>query len=155
MSILSKLRDKDVLSGAIFAGTGLAFTIQSFDLSMGTPAAMGPGYMPAVLSVLLIGFGLAVLARGLLRGGGIIPAVSVRGLAAIIAALLIFAFSVRGAGLGPSVFVMVLVSCLGSTRARPLPSLLLALGLTAFCWAVFVFALGLPLSLIGPWLGGF
>lgn len=155
MSGWSKLRDKDVLSGAVFVGLGAAFTLQSFNLSMGSLRSMGPGYLPAALSVLLIGFGLAVLARGLLRGSGSLSAVPLRGLLAIVAALLIFAFCVRGAGLGPSVFAMVLVACLGSAKARPVPSMLLALGMVVFCWAAFIQGLGLPLSLIGPWLGGY
>jgi hypothetical protein len=35
-----------------------------------------------------------------------------------------------------------------------LPALALIAGLTLFCIAVFDWGLGLPLSPIGPWLGG-
>jgi hypothetical protein len=153
MNALAKLRDKDVLSGAVFAGVGIWFTAQSVRLTMGTTRAMGPGYLPTLLSVVLIGFGLAILIRGLLRGVGPVGKVPVRGLVAVTAALLIFAFCVRGAGLVPTVFVMVLVTCLGSRRAKPIPSVLLALGLAVFCWAAFILGLGLPLSMVGPWLG--
>jgi putative tricarboxylic transport membrane protein len=155
MSGWSKLRDKDVLSGAIFAGIGVWFTAQSLNLSLGSPRSMGPGYLPTALSLLLLAFGLAVLVRGVLRGAGPVSTVPLRGLVAVIAALLIFAFCVRGAGLGPTVFVVVLVTCLGSTRARPVPSVLLAAGVAVFCWAAFIWGLGLPLSMIGPWLGGY
>lgn len=155
MSVWTRLRDKDVLSGAIFAGAGVWFTAQSMSLSMGTTRSMGPGYLPALLSVLLIVFGIAVLVRGLLRGGGPIPALPLRGLIAIVAALLLFAFCVRRAGLGPTVFLMVLMTCLGSTQARPIPSIILAACIAVFCWAAFIWGLGLPLSLIGPWLGGY
>jgi hypothetical protein len=155
MSAWTKLREKDVLSGVIFAGLGVWFTAQSLNLTMGTTRSMGPGYLPTMLSVLLIGFGLVVLIRGLLRGVGPVSAIPMRGLIAVTAALLLFAFCVRGAGLGPTVFAMVLVTCLGSTRARPIPSIILAAALAAFCWAAFIWGLGLPLSMIGPWLGGY
>lgn len=155
MSALSKLRDKDVLSGAIFSGVGVWFTAQSLNLSMGSLRSMGPGYLPVALSLLLLGFGVAVLLRGVLRGAGGMAGIPLRGLAAVIGALLIFAFCVRGAGLGPTVFVMVLVTCLGSTKARPIPSVILAAGLAVFGWAAFIWGLGLPLSMIGPWLGGY
>ena len=155
MSGWSRLSDKDVLSGAIFAGVGLWFTAQSMNLTMGTTRSMGPGYLPMLLSVVLIAFGLAVLARGLLRGAGPVTAVPLRGLLAVVAALLIFAFCTRGAGLVPTVFAMVLVTCLGSRRARPVPSVILAAALALFCMVAFIWGLGLPLRVIGPWLGGY
>ena len=155
MNAWSKLRDKDVLSGAIFVGLGIWFAAQSSHLTMGTTRAMGPGYLPVLLSVVLALFGLAVLIRGLLRGVGPVAAIPLRGLAAVSAALLLFSFCVRGAGLVPTVFAMVLITCLGSTRARPLPSVILAAGLAVFCWAAFILGLGLPLSVVGPWLGGY
>lgn len=155
MSVWSKLRDKDVLSGSIFSAVGVWFTAQSLNLSMGSLRSMGPGYLPAALSLLLLGFGAVVLLRGVLRGAGGISAIPLRGLAAVIGALLIFAFCVRGAGLAPTVFTMVLVTCLGSMKARPVPSIILAAGLAVFSWAAFIWGLGLPLSVIGPWLGGY
>ncbi|MDP2779286.1 tripartite tricarboxylate transporter TctB family protein [Devosia sp.] len=155
MSAWSKLQDKDVLSGAIFAGVGVWFTVQSLNLSMGSARSMGPGYLPTALSLLLLAFGVAILVRGVIRGVGPVSKIPLRGLVAVIAALLIFAFCVRGAGLVPTVFVVVLVTCLGSTRAQPLPSVLLAGGVAIFCWAAFIWGLGLPLSMIGPWLGGY
>jgi hypothetical protein len=151
----TKLRDKDVLSGAIFVGVGVWFSVQSLNLSLGTPRSMGPGYLPTALSLMLLAFGLAIFLRGLVRGVGPISAIPLRGLVAVVAALLIFALCVRGAGLGPTVFVVVLVTCLGSARARPIPSVVLAAGMAIFSWAAFVWGLGLPLSMIGPWLGGY
>ncbi len=155
MSAWSKLRDKDVLSGAIFSGVGVWFMGQSLNLSMGSMRSMGPGYLPVALSLMLLAFGIAVLVRGVLRGVGEMQGIPLRGLAAVIGALLIFAFCVRGAGLGPTVFVMVLVTCLGSAKSRLVPSVILAAGLAIFSWLAFIQGLGLPLSLIGPWLGGY
>lgn len=155
MRILTLLRDKDVLSGLTFVALSLMFGIMSESLSMGTVATMGPGLLPLALSVLLGGLGTVVLTRGLLRPVDAIPRFAVRGMAAIAAGLLIFALGVRGAGLGPSVFAMVLVTSLGSRKSRPVPALVLAFGLTAFCWAAFVVFLKLPFFLIGPWFGGF
>uniref|UniRef100_UPI002FDE9823 tripartite tricarboxylate transporter TctB family protein n=1 Tax=Pelomicrobium sp. TaxID=2815319 RepID=UPI002FDE9823 len=67
---------------------------------------------------------------------------------------LLFGALVRGAGLVPATAVLVLVSAYASVYFRWFPSLALAAGLTLFCALVFVYALGLPLPLLGPWLGG-
>lgn len=151
MSLLARFRDKDTMSGAIFLGTGLIFLLQSGGLSFGSTRSMGPGFLPLLLSALLCVFGGVVMARGILRGTGEANSFSVRALASVVAALLIFAFCVRDAGVAPTVTVVVLTACLGSAKSRVVPSVILALALAAFSCVIFVWALGLPLSVFGPW----
>ena len=151
MSLLARFRDKDTLSGAIFLGTGLVFLLQSNGLSFGSTRSMGPGFLPLLLSVLLCLFGGTIMARGLLRGTGPTSHFSLRALVSVVVALLIFAFCVRDAGVAPTVTIVVLTACLGSAKSRLVPSLILALALAAFSCVVFVWALGLPLSVFGPW----
>ena len=50
--------------------------------------------------------------------------------------------------------LLIIVSAYGSTRFRWRPTLLMAAGLTIFCVFVFLKGLGIPLPIIGPWLGG-
>ncbi len=155
MSPMARFRDKDTLSGAIFFGTGLVFLSQSVALSFGTTRSMGPGFLPVILSGLLCLFGGVVMLRGFKRAAAPATGIPPRGLAAVVSALLIFASCVRGAGVAPTVMAVVLTAALGSQKSRLIPSLLLAISLAVFSCVTFVWALGLPLSIIGPWLGGY
>src|SRR5689334_7330691 len=63
-----------------------------------------------------------------------------------------FGFALRDLGLAPAVLVVVLVTAWASRYARLRSSLLLSVGLAAFCAFLFIRVLGLPLPLTGPWL---
>ena len=61
---------------------------------------------------------------------------------------------VRGAGLVVALPILVILSARASAHFRWRPTLILAAGLTVFCVAVFLKGLGVPLPVLGPWLGG-
>jgi hypothetical protein len=71
----------------------------------------------------------------------------------ILAAVLLFGFLMRKAGLVPAVLVLVLMSAYASPKFKWGPSLLLAGGLAIFAVVVFVKLLGLPMPILGPWFG--
>jgi hypothetical protein len=75
-----------------------------------------------------------------------------RGILLILGGIIFFGVTVRGLGLAPALFVAVLLSAFASSRTTALAALVLAVALTAFCAAIFVGGLGLPIPLIGPWL---
>jgi hypothetical protein len=58
---------------------------------------------------------------------------------------------VRGLGLAPSLFVTVFMSAFASQRTGIIGALALAAALTFICIAIFIWALGMPLAVIGPW----
>ena len=49
---------RDVWAGLVFVAIGLVALIQVRRYPIGTLTAMGPGYFPLILSVLLVGLGL-------------------------------------------------------------------------------------------------
>jgi uncharacterized membrane protein len=147
-------RRHDLLAGAIFIAFGLAFGIEAWiRLPIGSALRMGPGYFPLLLAGLLILVGLAV---ALIPGevpetqSGPVPW---RGLAFILPAPVIFGATIRGLGLVLSVAIIVLVTAFASRKTSLCFTVLLALGLTAFCVALFHYGLGLPIRLFGPWTG--
>jgi hypothetical protein len=73
---------------------------------------------------------------------------------AVCGATLAFGLLVRGAGLVVALPVLVLMSAYASAHFRGRPTLALAAGLTMFCVAVFLKGLGVPVPVVGPWLGG-
>jgi putative tricarboxylic transport membrane protein len=55
----------------------------------------------------------------------------------------------------PAIMGCVVMASLASDRVSILRALTIAAVLTVFASALFVYALGLPIPLIGPWLGGY
>jgi hypothetical protein len=146
---------RDILAGSIFLVIGLAFAIGATSYDLGTPARMGPGAFPFVLGGLLAIFGGVTIAKGLVAGEtdpiGLIPW---RAIVLVVGAILFFGATVRGLGLVPSLFVSILLTSLASRQTRIVMAVAIATGLTALCVLIFVVALQLRLSLLGPWLGG-
>jgi putative tricarboxylic transport membrane protein len=101
-----------------------------------------------------VGIGVVSLARAWLHDGSPVGAVRLTGLLAICGATVLFGALVRGAGLVVALPLLVILSARASAHFRWRPTLVLAAGLTAFCVAVFLKGLGVPLPVVGPWLGG-
>lgn len=72
----------------------------------------------------------------------------------IVGTLLFFGMFIRLLGFAPVVFIGTFVTALASKRNNVVSALAIALGVTVLCVAVFIFGLGVPLALVGPWLGG-
>jgi hypothetical protein len=144
---------KDILSGLIFVGCGLAFGIAATGYEIGTALRMGPGYFPLVLAGALALIGIAIAARGLAGGeeGGL-GAVPWRALVLILGAVVIFGATVRGLGLGPAILVTAFVTALASDENGPAAAAVLAAALTVFCLLIFSYGLGVPVPVLGPWL---
>lgn len=145
---------RDVLAGLIFVAFGAAFAVTASTYELGTALRMGPGYFPLVVGALTIGFGVLVIAKGLLVGeSGDIGEIPWRAVLLILGAVLFFGFAVGGLGLVPTVFVTALVSSFASRKTTLLAGPLIAAGLTIVCVLIFVVGLRLRVPLFGPWLG--
>jgi hypothetical protein len=144
---------RDILAGLIFIAFGLTFAAISLTYQLGTAFKMGPGYFPFVLGLLLVLLGLAITVDGFLKSEtqelGEIPW---RGLVLLTAAVIVFGLGVRRLGLAPSLFLAAFLAALSSVRTSMLAALIMAAGLTALCVVIFVFSLGMPVPLLGPWL---
>ena len=152
-----KLHDarKDLLAGAVFVGFGLAFAVTSSTYEVGSALRMGPGFFPLVLGGILVVLGVLIAVTGYVAAdGGEIGTVPWRALVLLLAAILVFGFTVRGLGLAPALFVAVLLAAFAGRGVRVVPAVLIAASLTALSVLIFVYALQLRLALVGPWLGG-
>jgi hypothetical protein len=145
---------KDILSGLIFIGCGLAFGIAASGYPIGTALRMGPGYFPLVLAGTLVALGAAIVAKGLLAraSDGELGTVPWRGVALLTAALVFFGATVRGLGLAPALFATAFAASMASRHNSWAGAALLAAALTLFCVLIFSVGLGVPVPLIGPWL---
>lgn len=145
---------RDFWSGLIYVFFGLSAILIARDYGMGTGLKMGAAYFPSVLGGLLVAIGTISMVRAFIVAGTPIGGFAFKGFSLVIASVVIFGLIVRGAGVAVSLPLLVVVSALGSARFRWVPTLIMAAGLTVFCVFVFIKGLGVPLPIIGPWLGG-
>jgi hypothetical protein len=144
---------KDFWIGIIFLFFGLAAIIIGLDYPMGSAGRMGPAYFPTVLGGLLTLVGAVGVIRSLLRPGEPVGKFYIKEIVLVLVAVLLFGLLMRNAGLVPAVLVLVLLSAYASPKFTWGASLLLAIGLAVFAVVVFVKLLGLPMPILGPWLG--
>lgn len=145
---------KDFWTGLIYIFFGSSAILIARDYSMGTANKMGPGYFPTILGGLLLVIGVISVVRSFVIPGSPIGAFAFKGLVLVTVSVVAFGFVVRGVGLAIALPILVIISAYASAQFRWRPTLLLAAGLTIFCVFVFLKGLGIPLPIIGPWLGG-
>jgi hypothetical protein len=147
-------KPRDLIGGILIVALGCGFFFSSQDLAFGTAVRMGPGYFPAMLSVLLILLGIAMILLALRRPSTPLDfaAISWRGVALVLGSIVIFGLAMRGLGLAPTIATVVLLAASASRYARIKTAVPLAIFLVVFCCLVFITGLGLPLQLTGPWL---
>jgi hypothetical protein len=144
-------RNKDFWSGAMLIAVGATSLIMARDYSFGTALRMGPGYFPSVLGGALILFGLYLVIQGFRNDEKIVGGWSLRALVVLPLALVLFGLLMQYAGFVPALIVLIVGSAAAGDEFKPVEALLLAVGLTAFCVALFIWGLGLPYPLIAEW----
>jgi hypothetical protein len=145
---------KDFWSGVIFVVVGIAAVVFARDHPMGTTMRMGPAYFPTMLGILLGLIGIALILRALARKGPAVGEFSFWKPALVLGANVLFGVFLRPLGLVVAIVLLVLVSAYASQRFRWPAALALAVGLAATSAIGFVRLLGLPIPILGSWLGG-
>ena len=145
---------KDLSAGLLFVAIAALFAFQTRDLDMGTPLRLGPGAFPLLLASVLGLLGLIIVAQSFRNPVTHEMTIPWRGIVLIVLAPVVFGLTVRGLGLIASIALVVAVSAFASRRMSARLAIALVAGLTVFCVLVFSLGLGLPLRLVGPWLGG-
>lgn len=143
---------KDLVAGLIFIGFGGLFALGATAFDFGDPVRPGPGFYPLVVGVLLAVLGVAIIVRSAVEDDdGPVTMPSWRAVTLVIGGLVVFALTVRGAGLLPATFLAAMLASLASRRTSPLAAVVMATGLTALSVLIFVVALSVRLPLLGTW----
>lgn len=145
---------KDFWSGIVFIFFGLAAVVIGQDYELGTAGRMGPAYFPTALGILLSLVGAGTVLRSFFRKGEPIGRLYWKELALVLVAVLLFGFLVREAGLLLATVLLVMIASFAGSQFKLAKAVPLAIGVALFCGGLFVKLLGLPMPLIGPWLGG-
>jgi hypothetical protein len=144
---------KDVLAGLIFVLLGAGFVFGALSYDIGTPTRMGPGFMPLALGLIVAGLGILIIVKGYVAGeGDEIGEIPWRATILIVASIVLFGLTVRGAGLVPSLFASTLIAGLAPQRSGIVWPAVIAVGLTVASVLIFVVGLQLRLPLLGPWV---
>lgn len=135
----------DIFGGLILAAIGAGAVVwAAMYYDMGTLRRMGPGFFPVVLGAALFLLGLVVALPALGRAADA-PKIEPGTAAAVLAAILIFAFGLSRLGLAGATAATVLVATLPAPRKGWVWRVLLAVAVTTL--TVLVFSLGLQMTL--------
>ena len=140
--------NKRFLSGLMFLGIGAVAIYMAQDYPIGTALRMGPGYFPIVLGGIIGLFGIWELIIGVIKPDPVKGNWSLRALAVLPIAAVIFGILMEKAGFIPALLVLIFVSASAGDEFRLNEVALLAVGLTVVCTGVFIYGLGLPYPLL-------
>jgi hypothetical protein len=156
---------QEFVSGLMFTVVGGAFAIAAKNYEIGDASAIGPGYFPVLLGLILCALGVIITVQSLGRTEN--PAEKIGKLAwkpllLIIGANLLFGALLGGLapiglpamGLMVSVCVLVIVTSMASGEFRLAESSVLAAVLAAGSYVVFVKLLGMPFRLWPSFIAG-
>ena len=136
----------DLAFAAFLVALGaFAFALAS-ELTAGTAAAMGPGYVPRGLAGIIMVYGVVLGLRALFAGRQAFPAIAWRPLLMISAAVALFAVLLPVAGLAITSLAVVICSGLAAYDVRLRENAISAVMLAVFAVLLFVTVLGLPIQ---------
>jgi hypothetical protein len=145
---------KDLWTGALFIAVGLAAIFFVRNHQMGTAMRMGPAYFPTILGLLQVAIGIAVTLRALVRPGLPLGPFALVKIALVLGAILLFGLLLRPLGLIIAIIIIVVLSAYASKDFRWPVALALAAGIAICSTIIFVLLLGIPIPMIGTWIGG-
>ncbi len=150
--VIKLLASKDLWSGLMFAGFGTLALYMGSNLAVGTAIRMGPGYVPRMLSYILIALGIAIIVRAVIAPGEAVERFRWKPITMITIGVIVFALLFERAGLAPSLVALIFLSALGGEEFKVVETILACVVLTALCIVIFKLGLGMNISIIqGVW----
>jgi hypothetical protein len=150
---MNKLRTDlpDLAFGGFLIILSLVALVETRNLSIGTAANMGPGYVPRALACVILGFGLIIAGRGFFAKRRELPAFKFRPILSVLISLAVFALLLPRGGLALATMATMACSTLATPGYKWKESVLFAVIITVFTVLLFVTALGLPMSVWPNW----
>lgn len=147
----------DFLFGLFLLLVATGTLVATSKLKVGSAANMGPGYMPRVIAIAVIGFGLFFVIRAVWRSlkgfeGLSIARVQLRPLLGIVIAGAVFALVVETAGLAIASVAAIVIAAFATREVRPLEAVIFGCVMAALSVLLFVTALSLPVPVWPPFL---
>jgi len=137
----------DLLTAVMFVGIGALGLWAGRDLTMGTAAAMGPGYLPRVVCSLLILVGIVVGGIGFFQTRKDIAPPQLRPLSIILLSVVGFAYIAEYYGFVAASVWLLIIGSLADRESKWREVILLTVGLTVFGALVFIVGLGVQMPI--------
>ena len=135
----------DLLAGAVMVGLGALGLWAGRNLSYGSPAMMGPGFLPLSLAWMLIAIGGFVFVNGLRRPRLEIGEINVGPPIILVIAIAGFAFGAQRFGFVLSSVWLLVVGSFADSEHRLKEIVIATVLLVAFGTAVFIYGLGVQM----------
>jgi hypothetical protein len=140
----------DHVAGAFFVGVGVLVIALSGDLPTGSLSLPGSGFMPKILAVLMIFFGLVLALRaGESKPFATVPWLDAKHAAMVIAITAIGAALYEWLGFLTTNILLIFALLVVIERRRLLPAAVYSVGVVGITYVLFVYLLKTPLQ-IGP-----
>jgi putative tricarboxylic transport membrane protein len=138
---------KDFWSGVMFCGFAVVGILAARGYSLGVAGKMGPGYFPLLLGGVLALLGVVLIARSIVLDGEPLPPFHILPLAVIAVAVCLFGALIEPFGLVIALAVLAMLSAWAGPQFRWPEAVALTAALIVFSIGVFVYALGLSISI--------
>ena len=139
---------RDFAAGLIFFTIGILWMMAATQYRVGQATAMGPGYFPLAVAVVLTMLGASSVVRSFrFVDGEPFGRWPIAALICVLGGIVAFALLLESVGLIAASGAVVLLCCWSRLRARPIETVILTLSLIAMVSGIFVFGLGLPVEL--------
>ena len=106
---MNRFLSKDFLSGLMFIGFGLIALYFGQKLALGTPVRMGPGYVPRMLALIIMGLGGIISVVALVSPGEMVEKPKWKPIVMVTIGIVCFALLFERAGLLPALIVPVVL----------------------------------------------
>lgn len=149
---LNRFLSKDFLSGLMFVGFGLLALYFGQKLALGTPVRMGPGYVPRMLSLVLVGLGILICIVAVVSGSDPVERPKWKPITLVTIGIVCFALLFERAGLIPALIVLILIASLANEEFKLVEVIGNMVALSVLCTLVFKVGLGMNISILrGVW----
>ncbi|TAJ30305.1 MAG: tripartite tricarboxylate transporter TctB family protein [Reyranella sp.] len=136
----------------MFIGFGLLALYFGQKLALGTPVRMGPGYVPRMLSLILLGLGVIICIVALVTTPEPVEKPQWKPITLVTIGVVCFALLFERAGLLPALVVLILIASLANDEFKLVEVIGNMVVLAALCTLVFKVGLGMNISIIrGVW----
>ena len=149
---MNRFLSKDFLSGLLFIGFGCFVLYYGQKLAVGTSVRMGPGYVPHMLSYILLALGGLICVFALYFGGEVVERPKWRPITMVTLGILAFAFLLESYGMFPALVALVVIASLGGDEFKLIEVIGNVVVLTILCILVFKVGLSMNIAVLqGVW----
>ena len=149
---MNRFLSKDFWSGVMFFAFGLLALYFGRNLAVGTTVRMGPGYVPHMLSYIMLVLGLIIAVLSLIYGGETVEAPKWKPITMVTIGIVAFALLLETTGMFPALIALVFIASLGGDEFKLWEVVANIVVLTILCILVFKVGLSMNIAVInGVW----